>query len=108
MLDGFDNTWGIVRESSVLSVFIFTIPSAFVMYLTSPFLFSAQVRPQISDEQEVFIHHVLEIPFEQRKWKDLVTLDTLHAFYAGPEPTTVARRLHAFSRRRKSQLQNSV
>ena len=90
MPDGFDNTWGIVRESSVSSVFIFTIPSTFVMYLTSLFLFTAQVRPQISDEQEVFIHRVLEIPFEQRKWKDLVTLDILHAFCGGPESMPVA------------------
>ena len=37
MPDGFDNTWGIVRESGVSFVFIFTIPSTFVMYLTSPY-----------------------------------------------------------------------
>ena len=36
-LDGFDNTWGIARESGVSSVFIFTILNAFVMHLTSPF-----------------------------------------------------------------------
>ena len=104
MPDRFDNTWRIVRESSVSSVFIFTILSAFVIYLTFLFLFSTQVRPQISDEHKVFIHRVLEIPFEQRKWKDLVTLDTLHAFCGGPEPMTVARRLHAFFCRRKSRL----
>ena len=37
MLDGFDNTWGIAKESGVSSVFIFTILNAFVMHLTSPF-----------------------------------------------------------------------
>ena len=37
MLDGFDNTWGIARESGVSSVFIFTILNAFVMHLTSQF-----------------------------------------------------------------------
>ena len=73
------------------SVFIFfTTPSTFVMYLT-PSLFSTQACPQISDEQEGFIRCVLEIPFKQRKWKDLVTLDTLHAFCGGPEPTPIAR-----------------
>ena len=36
-LDGFDNTWGIARESGVSFVFIFTILNAFVMHLTSPF-----------------------------------------------------------------------
>ena len=54
------------------------------MYLTPLFFFLAQVCPQISDEQEAFIHRVLEIPLEQRKWKDLITLDTLHAYCGGP------------------------
>lgn len=44
------------------------------------FLFSAKVRPQITKKQEALIHRVLEILLEQRKWKDLVTLDTLNAF----------------------------
>ena len=39
MPDRFDNTWRIVRESSVSSVFIFTILSAFVIYLTFLFFF---------------------------------------------------------------------
>lgn len=60
------------------------------MRLVSFFLFSALVHPQITDEQKVFIHRVLEIPFEQRKWKDLVTLDTLHAFCGGPKLMPVA------------------
>ena len=38
----------------------------------------------------------------QRKWKDLVTLDTLHAFCEGPEPMPTARGLHVSLRRHKS------
>lgn len=71
----------------------------FVMYLTLLlFLLSAQVHLQITDEQESFIRWVLEIPFEQRKWKDLVTLDTFHAFCGGLVPTPIARQLHVYTR----------
>ena len=56
------------------------------MPLTFFFLFfPAQVHPHITNEQEAFINRVLEIPLEQRKWKDLVTLDILHTFCGGPE-----------------------
>ena len=92
---GFDNTLGIVRESGVSSIFIFYYPVYFC-FVSNTFSFLAQARPQISDEQEGFIRHVLEIPFEQRKWKDLVTLDTFHAFCGGLEPTLIARQLHTF------------
>jgi len=34
-------------------------------------LFSASTRPHITDEQEEFIHRVLDIPFEQQKCRDL-------------------------------------
>ena len=83
--------WGIVKESGESLVSFLCYFFGFNMYLTlcSP-LFSTQVRPKIIDEQENFLRKVWEIPLEQRKWKDLVTLDTLHAFCEGPEsmPTT--------------------
>ena len=40
---------------------------------------------------------MLDIPFEERRWKDHVTLDTLHAYYGGPKLTLVARRLKDYS-----------
>lgn len=95
MLGGFDNTSGIVRESGVSSIFIFYYPIYFC-FVFNTFSFLAQACSQISDEHKGFIRHVLEIPFKQRKWKDLVTLDTLHAFCGGPKPTPIARWLHTF------------
>ena len=65
------------------------------------FPFSAKVRPPITEEQEAFIRHMLEIPFAQRRRKDLVTLDTLHAYCGGPEPSVEACCLHAYSCQRK-------
>ena len=65
------------------------------------FLFSASVRPHISDEQEAFIRQVLKIPFDERKCRDLITLNTLHAYYGGPVPTPVACKLNTYSRRHK-------
>ena len=63
--------------------------------------FSAYTRPHISDEQEEFVRRVLEIPLEERKCRDLITLDTIHLYCGGPEPSPEARRLEEFSRRRK-------
>ena len=69
--------------------------------LTFSFLFSAYTRPHITDEQEEFIRRVLEIPLDERKCRDLITLDTIHLYCGGPEPSPEARRLEEFSRRRK-------
>ena len=63
--------------------------------------FSALVRPSVTGEQEDFIRRVLEIPLEERSCRDLITLDYLHAFCGGPEPTPEARRLEEFSRHRE-------
>ncbi|KAK9986895.1 hypothetical protein SO802_031846 [Lithocarpus litseifolius] len=52
---------------------------------------------QHSLRQENFLKRVWAIPLKERKWKDLVTLDTLHAFCGGLEPTLTARQLHASS-----------
>ena len=69
--------------------------------LTLSFLFSAYTRPHITDEQEEFIRRVLEIPLEERKCRDLITLDTIHLYCGGPDPSPEARRLEEFSRRRE-------
>ena len=54
------------------------------------FFFSTHTRPHIIDEQEEFIHRVLEIPLEERKCRDLITLDTIHLYCGGPEPSAEA------------------
>ena len=88
---------------NVISIFFFFyfILYLFVKYLTSSFLFSANVCPCITDEHEAFIHQVLEIPFEERKCRDLITLDTLHAYCGVPEPMPATRRLNSYSHRHK-------
>ena len=64
-------------------------------------LLSASVSPRITNKQEAFIRWVIEIPLDERKCRDLITLDTLQAYCGGPEPTPKARRLNAYSRRCK-------
>ena len=63
--------------------------------------FSASIRPHITEEREDFIRRVIEIPLDQRKCRDLITLDTLHAYCGGPMPTTEAHGLNNYSRSRK-------
>ena len=81
--------------------------SFFFIYLSQVFnvvyfsLFSASVRPRISNVQEAFIRRVLEIPFDEQRCRDLITLNSLHAYCKGLESTPATRRLHAYSRRRK-------
>ena len=108
MSHGFDNTWGIVKDSSLmLSTFSYPFSRMFFVLFCKCFnvviIFSilASIRPSITDEQEAFIQRVIEIPFEQCKCRDLITLDTLHANCDGPEPTLAARRLNTYSRRRE-------
>ena len=40
----------------------------------------------------------MEISLEQRKCRDLITLNTLHLYYGGPKPMSVACKLNAYSR----------
>jgi len=73
------------------------------VYLTfCSFGFLAQVRCEVTNEQENFLKRILAIPLEERKWKDLVTLDTLYTFCGGLELTLKVRRLHASSYHCKS------
>ena len=62
--------------------------------MLSAFSLSASVRPCITDKQEAFIRRVLKIPFDERKCRDLITLDTLHAYYGGLVPMPAARKLN--------------
>ena len=64
MPNKFDNTWGIVKESGGPSFFLISISSTSISTYIFFFLFPAQVRPEIINEQESFIRRVLENPFE--------------------------------------------
>ena len=67
-------------------------------FITSiTFLFPASVHPRIIEEQEDFICRVTNIPLDERKCRDLITLDTLHAYCGGLEPTLEACHLNAYS-----------
>ena len=55
----------------------------------------------ITLDQVDFLEWVWAIPSEQRSWKRLVTLDTLHAFCGGSKPTPKAKRLDIFSQVQK-------
>ena len=76
-------------------VFFVSLATLLTIFFLSFFL--AYTRPHITDEQEEFIRRVLEIPLEERKCRDLITLDTIHLYYGGPEPSTEAWRLEEFS-----------
>ena len=106
MPHGFDNTLGIVKDSglvpstlALLLLFFFLIYSLCSNVVVFPF--SASIHPSITNEREAFVQWVLEIPFEQRKCRDLITLDTLHTYCDGPKPTPAAHRLNTYSRHRK-------
>ena len=97
MPHGFDNTWAYVKDSGwsrlLLSVYLFWISN--VVYFS---FFSTSVCPRITSEKEDFIHQVTEIPLDERKCRDLIILDTLHAYCEGPKPTPEACHLNAYSR----------
>ena len=47
----------------------------------------------ISEEEEDFLQCILAIPFGERSWKKLVTLNSLHAFCGGLVPMDEVGRL---------------
>lgn len=55
----------------------------------------------ILPEQEAFLEWVFEIPFEDRSWRKLFNLDTLHFYRGGPVISKEAQQLDYFSRVRK-------
>ena len=103
MPHGFDNTWGIVKNlglvPSAFSLFLYLFVQVFnVIYF---FSFSGSVHLHIIEEQKAFIRRVPEIPFEERKCKDLITLDILHAYCGGPVSMPAACKLNTYSCQRK-------
>ena len=59
---------------------------------------STEAYPTILPEKEAFLNRVFEVPFEERSWKKLVNLDTLHTYCGGHVPIEEARQLDRFSR----------
>ncbi|KAF3948419.1 hypothetical protein CMV_025582, partial [Castanea mollissima] len=54
---------------------------------------SARDRPQVTLEEWSFLERIFnKTKLEERTWAQLVTLDTLHWYCEGPEPTSAARR----------------
>ena len=97
----YDHSWGLLNKSGDSSVL--SRMSVYILYLTNiSFLFVLfTVHSTILSEQEGFLERVFEIPFEERSWKKLVYLDTLHAFCGGPIPSEKARWLDHSSHVRK-------
>ena len=58
----------------------------------------------ISEEEKDFLQRILAIPFRERSWKKLVTLNDLHAFCGGPVLMDEARRLDTQTNLRKFSL----
>ena len=96
MPHGFDNSQGIVKDSGFVpsTCLLFSLFICLKFFNVIHFsLFSTSVHPRISEEQEAFIHRVLKIPFDERRCRDLITLDSLHAYCGGLELTPTAHRL---------------
>ncbi|KAL0000260.1 hypothetical protein SO802_019862 [Lithocarpus litseifolius] len=94
--------------ANFLGLFVSQIaPNAWRIFIGTEILWGSlsggnpSVRPLISGNQEAFIHRVTEIPLDERKCWDLITLDTLHAYYGGPKSMPAARRLNEYSHHRK-------
>ena len=62
----------------------------------------ARDRPPVSLEQFSFLERIFnKTNLEERMWAKLVTLDTLHWYCDGLEPTTTARQYNAQVRQRE-------
>ena len=102
-----DAPWLLWQHLGFCQRFRLTLSALFPLFVyyklltPSTFLIFSKRPPHIIEEQEDFIRRVTEIPLDQRKCRDLITLDTLHLYCGGPELTPIARQLNAYSRRRK-------
>ena len=72
-----------------------------VVGLTVPF-FATRHRPEVTLEQWSFLEKIFAIKLKKRKWAKLVTLDTIHWYCDGPEPTEATRHYDNQAHRRKS------
>ena len=97
----YDHSWGLLNKSGELSGL--SGSSIYISHLTNicPLIVSAIACPTILPKQEAFLERVFDIPLEERSWKRLVNLDTLHAFCGRSIPFEEARRLDRIWRVRK-------
>ena len=71
--------------------------------LLTVFFFVVRRRPQVDLEEFSFLEKVFaKTKPEERTWAKLVTLDTIHWYCDGPEPTPAAVRYEEKIHRRKS------
>ena len=71
--------------------------------LLTVFFFVVRRRPQVDLEEFSFLEKVFaKTKPEERTWAELVTLDTIHCYYDGPQPTPTAIKYDAKIRQRKS------
>ena len=65
-------------------------------------IFASRDCIKVTLEQWSFLEKIFRIKLAERTWVKLVTLDTIHWYCDGLEPTTAARRYNSQARRRKS------
>ena len=65
-------------------------------------LVATQDRPEVSLEEWIFLEKIFRIPLQERTWKELVTLATIHRYCEGPEPTDIGHRYDRIARKHES------
>jgi len=71
--------------------------------LLTVFFFAIRWRPQVELEEFSFLERIFaKTKPEERTWEKLVTLDTIHWYCDGPEPTPAIVKYDAKIRRCKS------
>ena len=91
-----------VQYAPVLVCEFFTTVQFNIAFLTV-FFFAVRQFPQVELEEFSFIERIFaKTKPEERTWAKLVTLNTIHWYCDGPEPTPVAVKYDAKIRKRKS------
>ena len=90
-----DRTWGISTSSGRCPFILFCSPVTYI-YLLLPnlklILVATLDRLEVSHEPWNFLEKIIRIPLQERAWKQLVTLDTIHWYCEGPKPKDFACR----------------
>ena len=91
-----EKTWGIMPQSSIcLSTKTYFCYNS-LLTSNCPSSYAARDRPPVSLEQFSFLERIFnKTNLEERTWAKLVTLDILHWYCDGPEPTIATRRYDA-------------
>ena len=93
-----------VQYAPVLVCEPFTTVQFIVIFSTllTVFFFAVRRRPQVNLEEFSFLERIFaKTKPEERTWAKLVTLDTIHWYCDGLEPTPAAVKYEAKIRRRK-------